>query len=75
VENLYLSVDPYMRGRMDDVESYLPPFELGQPMDGGANKYPPVPTIAKTHDRGPRSRCGQISGTRLTNYAVTGRVR
>jgi NADPH-dependent curcumin reductase CurA len=36
VENLYLSVDPYMRGRMNDVESYMPPFELGQPMDGGA---------------------------------------
>jgi NADPH-dependent curcumin reductase CurA len=36
VENLYLSVDPYMRGRMDDVESYMPPFELGRPMDGGA---------------------------------------
>jgi NADPH-dependent curcumin reductase CurA len=36
VENLYLSVDPYMRGRMDDAESYIPPFELNQPMDGGA---------------------------------------
>jgi NADPH-dependent curcumin reductase CurA len=36
VENLYLSVDPYMRRRMDDVESYVPPFELDRPMDGGA---------------------------------------
>jgi NADPH-dependent curcumin reductase CurA len=36
VENIYLSVDPYMRGRMDDVESYIPPFELDRPMDGGA---------------------------------------
>jgi NADPH-dependent curcumin reductase CurA len=36
VENLYLSVDPYMRGRMDEGESYIPPFELGRPMDGGA---------------------------------------
>jgi NADPH-dependent curcumin reductase CurA len=36
VENLYLSVDPYMRRRMDDVESYVPPFALDQPMDGGA---------------------------------------
>jgi NADPH-dependent curcumin reductase CurA len=36
VENLYLSVDPYMRGRMDDVESYMPPFGLGRPMDGAA---------------------------------------
>jgi NADPH-dependent curcumin reductase CurA len=36
VANLYLSVDPYMRGRMDEAESYMPPFELGRPMDGGA---------------------------------------
>ncbi|MCI0383294.1 NADP-dependent oxidoreductase [Streptomyces sp. CNQ085] len=36
VRNLHLSVDPYMRGRMDDVKSYTPPFELDRPMDGGA---------------------------------------
>ncbi len=36
VRNHWLSVDPYMRGRMNDVKSYVPPFELGQPMDGGA---------------------------------------
>jgi NADPH-dependent curcumin reductase CurA len=36
VRNLWLSVDPYMRGRMNDVKSYVPPFQLGQPMDGGA---------------------------------------
>jgi NADPH-dependent curcumin reductase CurA len=36
VRNLYLSVDPYMRRRMDDVPSYLPPFRLDQPMDGAA---------------------------------------
>jgi len=36
VRNLYLSVDPYMRGRMNDVKSYVPPFQLGQPLDGGA---------------------------------------
>jgi NADPH-dependent curcumin reductase CurA len=36
VRNDWISVDPYMRGRMDDVKSYVPPFELGQPMDGGA---------------------------------------
>jgi NADPH-dependent curcumin reductase CurA len=36
VRNSFLSVDPYMRGRMNDVKSYLPPFEVGQPMDGGA---------------------------------------
>ena len=36
VRNLWLSVDPYMRRRMNDVKSYVPPFQLGQPMDGGA---------------------------------------
>ncbi|WP_034592140.1 NADP-dependent oxidoreductase [Hamadaea tsunoensis] len=36
VRNLYMSVDPYMRGRMNDVKSYVPPFELDRPMDGGA---------------------------------------
>ncbi|MFJ8041432.1 NADP-dependent oxidoreductase [Kitasatospora sp. NPDC096147] len=36
VRNLHLSVDPYMRGRMNDVKSYVPPFQLGKAMDGGA---------------------------------------
>ena len=36
VRNHWLSVDPYMRGRMNDAKSYVPPFQLGQPMDGGA---------------------------------------
>ncbi|WP_419994654.1 NADP-dependent oxidoreductase [Streptomyces boninensis] len=36
VRNLHLSVDPYMRGRMNDVKSYVPPFKLNAPMDGGA---------------------------------------
>ena len=36
VRNSWLSVDPYMRGRMNDVKSYVPPFEIGQPMEGGA---------------------------------------
>ena len=36
VRNLFMSVDPYMRGRMNDMASYVPPFELGKPLDGGA---------------------------------------
>jgi NADPH-dependent curcumin reductase CurA len=36
VRNIYMSVDPYMRGRMDDAPSYIPPFALGQPLEGGA---------------------------------------
>ncbi|MBI1339687.1 zinc-binding dehydrogenase [bacterium] len=36
VRNLWLTVDPYMRGRMNDVKSYSPPFALGETMTGGA---------------------------------------
>jgi NADPH-dependent curcumin reductase CurA len=36
VRNGWLSVDPYMRGRMNDVKSYVPPFEVGAPLQGGA---------------------------------------
>lgn len=36
LRNRWLSVDPYMRGRMNDTKSYVAPFELGEPMEGGA---------------------------------------
>lgn len=36
VKNLWLSVDPYMRGRMIDQPSYIPPFALGEPLEGAA---------------------------------------
>ncbi len=36
VQNLFMSVDPYMRGRMQDRPSYVPPFQIGQALDGGA---------------------------------------
>ena len=36
VANQYLSVDPYMRGRMNDVKSYVPPFALAETLTGGA---------------------------------------
>jgi NADPH-dependent curcumin reductase CurA len=35
VRNLYMSVDPYMRGRMIEQPSYVQPFPLGQPLEGG----------------------------------------
>ena len=34
VRNIYMSVDPYMRGRMNDRPSYVPPFQLGEPLGG-----------------------------------------
>ena len=35
VRNSYISVDPYMRGRMVDRRSYVPPFGLNEPLTGG----------------------------------------
>ncbi|MGY3480346.1 NADP-dependent oxidoreductase [Staphylococcus cohnii] len=34
VEAIYISVDPYMRGRMDDSKSYIQPFQLDEPLAG-----------------------------------------
>ncbi len=36
VHNLFMSVDPYMRGRMTERKSYVPPFEIGKVLEGGA---------------------------------------
>ena len=35
VKALYFSVDPYMRGRMNDAKSYVPPFKIDEPIMGG----------------------------------------
>ena len=35
VKAKYISVDPYMRGRMSDAKSYVAPFEVGKPIEGG----------------------------------------
>ncbi len=47
VRNLYMSVDPYMRGRMNGGKSYVPPFELGKPISGGA-----VGEVVESHAEG-----------------------
>ncbi len=36
VRNRFMSVDPYMRGRMNEGKSYVPPFQIGKALDGGA---------------------------------------
>ncbi|MFZ5668053.1 MAG: NADP-dependent oxidoreductase [Pseudomonadota bacterium] len=36
VRNSWMTVDPYMRGRMNDVKSYVPPFQIGEALQGGA---------------------------------------
>ncbi len=45
VRNDVMSVDPYMRGRMNDVKSYVPPFVLNEAMTGGA-----VGTVVESRD-------------------------
>ncbi|WP_026814288.1 NADP-dependent oxidoreductase [Arenibacter certesii] len=35
LETTYVSVDPYLRGRMSDAKSYVPPFEVGKPLSSG----------------------------------------
>ena len=36
VRNLYMSVDPFMRGRMNEGESYIAPFQIGSVLERGA---------------------------------------
>ena len=49
VRNAFVSVDPYMRGRMNDVRSYVPPFALGEPLTGGTVGQ----VVASRHDACP----------------------
>ncbi|MEP2238786.1 MAG: NADP-dependent oxidoreductase [Maribacter sp.] len=35
LEANYISVDPYLRGRMSDAKSYVPPFKVGEPISSG----------------------------------------
>src|ERR1700681_181350 len=59
VKNTLMSVEPYMRGRMNDAKSYVPPFALGEPLTGAAvgtvlvSHVPEIPAGATVlHDRG-----------------------
>lgn len=36
VRNIWMSVDPYMRGRMRETKSYIPSFQLNKPLEGGS---------------------------------------
>jgi hypothetical protein len=65
VRNDVMSVDPYMRGRMNDVKSYVPPFVLNEAMTGGA-----VGTVVESRD--PRIAQGAVVSHMLgfRDYAV-----
>ena len=59
VKNTLMSVEPYMRGRMNDAKSYVPPFVVGEPLSGAAigtviaSRVPEIPFGATVlHDRG-----------------------
>ena len=45
VRNMWMSVDPYMRGRMYDRPSYVPPFQIGEALQGGA-----IGRVVKSND-------------------------
>ncbi|HEY2774488.1 MAG TPA: NADP-dependent oxidoreductase [Candidatus Binatia bacterium] len=47
VRNVWMTVDPYMRGRMMDRKSYVPPFQVGQVLDGGS-----VGQVVKSRNKG-----------------------
>src|SRR6185503_20930754 len=46
VRNMWMSVDPYMRGRMYDRPSYVPPFQIGEALQGGA-----IGQVVKSKDK------------------------
>lgn len=62
VRTLFLSLDPYMRPRMTELNSYVPAFELGKPLTGGA-----VGEVVET--RNPRFAKGDIVNG-LLNWAT-----
>jgi NADPH-dependent curcumin reductase CurA len=47
VRNVFVSVDPYMRSRMSGIRTYVGPYEVGEPIDGGA-----VGRIVASNDAG-----------------------
>lgn len=66
VRSLYISVDPYLRGRMREGKSYVPPFAVGQVIESGA-----VGEVVES--RSPKFQSGDIVtgmfGWRLYNVA------
>jgi NADPH-dependent curcumin reductase CurA len=66
VRVVYLSLDPYMRGRMSDARSYVPPVALGEVMEGGV-----VGEVVRSNH--PGFAVGDVVESRLgwQEYAVT----
>lgn len=72
VRTLYISVDPYLRGRMREGRSYVPPFEVGQVIQSGV-----VGEVVES--RAPEFQAGDIVtgmlGWRLYNVAKAAGLR
>src|SRR6185503_736009 len=72
VRTLYISVDPYLRGRMREGRSYVPPFAIGEVITSGV-----VGEVVES--RAPGSAAGDIVtgmlGWRLYNIAKAGELR
>lgn len=66
LQTIYMSVDPYMRGRMNDVKSYVPPFQIGEPCQAGV-----VAKVVASND-GPYAEGTYLMGMGLwANYFTT----
>ena len=72
VRSLYISVDPYLRGRMREGRSYVPPFAIGEVIRSGV-----VGEVIES--RAPGFAAGDIVtgmlGWRLYNIAKAGELR
>src|SRR5215469_200698 len=64
LRTIYLSLDPYMRGRMNAGPSYAPPVEVGQVMEGGTISAVVESRIARFRARRRRSRLYGVAGVR-----------
>ena len=77
VRNSHMSVDPYMRRRMDDLPSYIPPFRLNKAMSGSAvgevvaSTYPDI-SVGDwvSHERGWRDYAA-VPGVQTTKINTT----
>jgi len=68
VRTIWLSLDPYMRGRMNDVKSYTAPVALGQPMVGGT-----VGEVVKSRDAAFTPVAGRRTTSRRPPARASGR--
>ena len=66
VRNMFMSVDPYMRGRMNDVKSYVPPFEVGAALQGGADDIRDSLLVKVMHGRD----CGLVKPAQPVSHLL-----